>query len=125
MSLTAIGIACENIEDSLKFYELLGFNFEKLGKDHYEATTKLGLRIMLDSYRLLEEINPNWQRPVSPGITLCFEREEIDHVDDVTATLKNNGYEVIKEPWDAFWGQRYASVKDPNGNQVDIFANIK
>jgi uncharacterized glyoxalase superfamily protein PhnB len=22
-----------------------------------------------------------------------------------------------KEPWDAFWGQRYASVKDPDGTR--------
>jgi uncharacterized glyoxalase superfamily protein PhnB len=29
-----------------------------------------------------------------------------------------------KEPWDAFWGQRYASVKDPDGNQVDLFAPL-
>ncbi len=27
-----------------------------------------------------------------------------------------------KEPWDAFRGQRYASVKDPDGNQIDLFA---
>jgi uncharacterized glyoxalase superfamily protein PhnB len=29
-----------------------------------------------------------------------------------------------KEPWDAFWGQRYASVKDPDGNQIDLFAPL-
>jgi uncharacterized glyoxalase superfamily protein PhnB len=29
-----------------------------------------------------------------------------------------------KDPWDAFWGQRYASVKDPDGNQVDLFAPL-
>lgn len=30
----------------------------------------------------------------------------------------------VKEPWDAFWGQRYCSVMDPDGNQIDIFANL-
>jgi uncharacterized glyoxalase superfamily protein PhnB len=29
-----------------------------------------------------------------------------------------------RAPWDAFWGQRYASVKDPDGNQVDLFAPL-
>jgi uncharacterized glyoxalase superfamily protein PhnB len=28
------------------------------------------------------------------------------------------------EPWDAFWGQRYATAKDPDGNHVDLFASI-
>ena len=26
------------------------------------------------------------------------------------------------EPFDAFWGQRYATVLDPDGNAVDLFA---
>ena len=29
-----------------------------------------------------------------------------------------------KAPWDAFWGQRYACVLDPDGNQIDLFAQI-
>jgi catechol 2,3-dioxygenase-like lactoylglutathione lyase family enzyme len=29
-----------------------------------------------------------------------------------------------KEAWEAFWGQRYAQVKDPDGNLVDLFAAL-
>jgi uncharacterized glyoxalase superfamily protein PhnB len=29
------------------------------------------------------------------------------------------------EPWDADWGQRYAQVKDPDGNSVDLFAALE
>jgi uncharacterized glyoxalase superfamily protein PhnB len=29
------------------------------------------------------------------------------------------------EPWDAFWGQRYAVVHDPDGNGVDLFCPLK
>ena len=34
------------------------------------------------------------------------------------------GYQGGKEPWDAFWGQRYAQVFDPDGNSVDLFAPL-
>ncbi|MEC4019520.1 VOC family protein, partial [Streptomyces sp. H27-D2] len=34
------------------------------------------------------------------------------------------GYTGHKQPWDAFWGQRYASVQDPDGNTVDLFAAL-
>jgi hypothetical protein len=34
------------------------------------------------------------------------------------------GYDGHKEPWDAFWGQRYAIVHDPDGNTVDLFAEL-
>ena len=27
-------------------------------------------------------------------------------------------------PWDAFWGQRYAIVTDPDGNHVELFAPL-
>jgi uncharacterized glyoxalase superfamily protein PhnB len=30
-----------------------------------------------------------------------------------------------KEPWDAFWGQRYAVVADPDGNHVDLYAPLQ
>jgi uncharacterized glyoxalase superfamily protein PhnB len=26
-------------------------------------------------------------------------------------------------PFDAFWGQRYATVLDPDGNHVDLYAS--
>ena len=29
-----------------------------------------------------------------------------------------------KQPWNAFWGQRYAQVADPDGNLVDLFAAL-
>ena len=29
---------------------------------------------------------------------------------------------VVHEPWDAFWGQRYAVVSDPDDNTIDLFA---
>jgi hypothetical protein len=33
-------------------------------------------------------------------------------------------YRQYKEPWDAFWGQRYAIVLDPDGNHVELSAPL-
>jgi uncharacterized glyoxalase superfamily protein PhnB len=30
-----------------------------------------------------------------------------------------------KEPWDAVWGQRYAQLRDPDGNAVELFAPLE
>ena len=51
-----------------------------------------------------------------------------DSPKDVDATF----YRVVQAgfkskdtaPYDAFWGQRYASVFDPDGNAVDLFAEL-
>lgn len=124
MNLAAIGIACKDIKQTIKFYQALGLRFEASGESHFEASTPSGLRLMLDSYELLQSINPEWKEPVSPGITLCFLQENPGAVDQLVDELKISGHKIIKDPWDAFWGQRYASVQDPNGNQVDIFAPL-
>jgi uncharacterized glyoxalase superfamily protein PhnB len=29
-----------------------------------------------------------------------------------------------KEPWDAFWGQRYALLGDPDGVRVNLYAAL-
>jgi hypothetical protein len=34
------------------------------------------------------------------------------------------GYDGHKAPWDAPWGQRYALVRDPDGNAVDLFCPL-
>ena len=31
------------------------------------------------------------------------------------------GFDGHKAPWGAFWGQRYASLPDPDGNGVDLY----
>jgi uncharacterized glyoxalase superfamily protein PhnB len=125
MNLSAIGIACKSIDQSLKLYQMLGLDFKKFDEDHFEATSSQGVRIMLDSFELMKKINPNWSEPQNPGITLCFEQANPQQVDDIFKKLTAAGFQSVKPPWDAFWGQRYASVKDPDGNQVDIFAELK
>ena len=50
---------------------------------------------------------------------LCDTPAEVDRV---AATVAQAGFTLVKDPWDAFWGQRYAIVADPDGYQVDLFA---
>ena len=28
------------------------------------------------------------------------------------------------DPWDAFWGQRYAQLRDPDGVRVDLYVTL-
>lgn len=38
--------------------------------------------------------------------------------------LTGAGAAGLQEPWDAFWGMRYATVADPAGNEIDLYANL-
>lgn len=57
-------------------------------------------------------------------MVLCFEQSYPSDVDKLCEKVRALGYAIIKEQWDAFWGQRYSSVSDPDGNQIDIFSAL-
>jgi uncharacterized glyoxalase superfamily protein PhnB len=120
-----LGIAVKDMQSSIDFYNLLGLEFTKFGEEHFEAKTESGIRLMLDTHRLLKEINPNWTKAQNPSTTLGFRENDSTQVDELFNKIKSNGYRVIQEPWDAFWGQRYSSVLDPDGNQIDIFSPLE
>jgi uncharacterized glyoxalase superfamily protein PhnB len=128
IQLDAIGIVAKDIGRSLQFYGLLGVPVpaahEVVGQDHVEAKLSNGLRLMFDSETLIQQISPGWQKPVGQGMALAFLCESPADVDATYAKIIAAGFSGGKEPWDAFWGQRYAQVIDPDGNSVDLFASL-
>ncbi len=126
MSLDAIGIVSKDISKSVEFYAILGIELKEAGgTEHYEGTTDSGVRLMVDTVNLMKQVDPDWVQPTGDGIVLCFLQESASVVNDVYAKIAASGFETVKEPWDAFWGQRYSCVKDPDGNQIAKFSSIK
>jgi uncharacterized glyoxalase superfamily protein PhnB len=80
---------------------------------------------MLDTEETVRSFAPDWTPPSgSQRTVLAFLCDSPDEVDRLYGELVGAGGEAYKEPWDAFWGQRYAEVKDPDGNVVDLFAPL-
>jgi uncharacterized glyoxalase superfamily protein PhnB len=123
MSFDAIGIVAEDCERSVRFYRLLGVEFIRAGdSEHFEAKTRSGVRLLLDSAALIKKFEPDYEKVRGSGISLCFKQESREKVDQLYAAITAAGFYGKKAPWDAFWGQRYACVLDPDGNQIDLFA---
>ncbi len=64
--------------------------------------------------------NAGW--PGGSGLVLGFKVEARERVDELVAALVAAGAPVQQEPYDAFWGARYAIVTDPDGNSVGIMS---
>jgi uncharacterized glyoxalase superfamily protein PhnB len=125
VSLDAIGIVAEDPAKSVEFYALLGVAFTKMGDhDHYDAKTSSGMRILLDSAALIRSFDPTWQKPTGSGVVMCFKQPSAAAVDALYARITAVGFGSKHVPWDAFWGQRYACVLDPDGHQIDLFADL-
>jgi uncharacterized glyoxalase superfamily protein PhnB len=123
-SLNAIGIVSKDLGASVRFYRLLGVAFPEPDGDHVEATLPNGLRLMLDTLKLIKELDKEWTEPKGRRMNLAFECASPAEVDAVHAKVTKAGHRSKTAPWDAFWGQRYAQVEDPDGNVVDLFATL-
>jgi catechol 2,3-dioxygenase-like lactoylglutathione lyase family enzyme len=124
--LAAIGIVTANMADSCRFYRSVGVEVAEPepGAQHHEVTLPNGLRLMWDAEDLIREISPGWERGSGSDVALAFECDGPADVDSTFARAVEAGGGAEKEPYDAFWGQRYATVRDPDGNLVDLFAPL-
>ena len=121
--LNAIGIVCSDMRRSVAFYGQLGIEFPE-GNGHVEATLPNGVRLMLDTEEVIRGFRPDWDRAAGNQLALAFECASPGEVDELYARVVAAGFDGEKEPWDAFWGQRYAQLADPDGVPVDLFATL-
>jgi catechol 2,3-dioxygenase-like lactoylglutathione lyase family enzyme len=124
----AIGLVSGDLARSVTFYRDLGLELpdpDPNGPGHIEAPLPGGLGFMLDTEETIKSFAPDWEPP-SGGhrMAIAFRCDSPAEVDEVYARLLEVGGSSHKEPWDAFWGMRYAQVKDPDGNVVDLFADL-
>jgi catechol 2,3-dioxygenase-like lactoylglutathione lyase family enzyme len=126
--LDMIGLAVRDLAASLAFYRRLGLDIAEGAENepHVEATLPGGVRIAWDTYEVMETFDPGW-KPASGGSTtigLAFLVDSPAEVDSLYGELTGDGYQGHLPPWDAFWGQRYAVLRDPDGNDVALFAPV-
>ena len=120
----ALGIIVANMERSLAFYRLLGLHGPdgSEGEGHVELNLARGLRLMLDTADVVRSFS-EWEPPTGGHrMALAFLCSSPAEVDGLHASLIAAGHRSKVDPFDAPWGQRYATVLDPDGNPVDLFA---
>ena len=119
----ALGLVVADMPATLRFYRRLGLKIPAEADDegHVEVTAG-GLRILFDTTEVVQSFS-KWE-PARGGhrIALAFRCDSPAMVDSTHADLVASGYRSHLDPFDAFWGQRYATVLDPDGNPVDLFA---
>jgi catechol 2,3-dioxygenase-like lactoylglutathione lyase family enzyme len=122
-----IGLVVADMARALAFYRRLGIEFppDADAQPHVDASLPGGLSLAFDTTETIRSFDPGWT-PVTGGrgIALAFACDGPDEVDATYADLVGAGYQGHLEPWDAFWGQRYAVVHDPDGYTVDFFAPL-
>lgn len=122
-----LGIVVADMARSLAFYRRLGLDVPAEADTEQHVEVELPGRLLLawDTEDVIRKIDPSWTPP-SGGqrLSMAFQCDSPAEVDGTYAELTGAGYTGELEPWDAFWGQRYATVHDPDGNSVDLYAPL-
>ena len=117
--LHTIGVVVKNMPRSIGFYRLLGLDIPE-GEEqapHVEYESSDGYSIGFDTEAAVMETDEHWRHPSgSVRVNLQFQLETPHQVDEAYARVIAAGAGVYAAPWDAFWGQRFARVTDPDGS---------
>lgn len=125
--LNAFGVVALDLAETLDFYRQLGLDIPPGAETepHVEADLGGGIRLMFDTVEVVRSIDADWTAPTGGHrIGLAFECDSPAMVDEVHARMVSLGHPSAHDPYDAFWGQRYATLLDPSSNPVDLYAPL-
>ena len=123
--LEVIEIVVADMAASLAFYRLLGLDIPDTDDQspHVEVSLPGGMRMAFDTQETIRSFDPAWTPPAGGhGVALAFDCDDPAGVDATHDAVVAAGHRSHLAPWDTFWGQRYASVLDPDGNTIDLYA---
>jgi catechol 2,3-dioxygenase-like lactoylglutathione lyase family enzyme len=123
-----IELVVSEMAATLAFYRRLGLDVPAEADDQPHVHVELGDGLLLawDTEETIRSFDPDWSPPPGGGhrVALAFACDTPANVDAAWAELTDAGYDGHLAPWDAFWGMRYAVVRDPDGTTVDLFAPL-
>ena len=80
-----------------------------------------GHHLALDDHAMIGIWHPGFvPGPGGASPVIGLQVDGRSEVDELCARVRRAGYEVSVEPYDAFWGSRYAVVVDPDDHHVGL-----
>ncbi|MGX9788301.1 VOC family protein [Mycobacterium sp. MMS18-G62] len=126
LTSTVFQIFAHDLQRSLQFYRLLGLAVPESGESHVAVELPGGNTLSFDTEETIAGMHPGWAPPASSAsrVALAVGVETPANVDALFDKVTGAGHAGPLKPYDAPWGQRYATVADPDGNWVDLFAPL-
>ena len=127
---TALHMIAADVDATLDFYRRLGLDIpeEKLwrtpsGVHHVGDVSAGNAAFEFDSRPLAEIFHAGYRASPTTAI-IGFRVSSRERVDALYTELTEAGYDGRQEPYDAFWGARYAIVADPDGRDVSLMSPV-
>ncbi|MEM6361611.1 MAG: VOC family protein [Bacteroidota bacterium] len=114
-------ICSKNLDESKVFYTSL-FDFSiDYDSDWFIHLISKDKQLELGIINATHEIVPKSTQTRPEGFYITFVVEKADAIFQIA---KNEGFDIVSEPTDTFYGQRRLLLRDPNGVIVDVSSPI-
>ena len=109
-SISAVTLFVADMERSVRFYDALGFEMRYGGAEVDFTSYHIGTGYLNLALRSADEIHTDW------GRTIVY----VGDVDAMHERIVAAGHTPEFVPRDAFWGERYFHVRDPDGHELSF-----
>jgi predicted lactoylglutathione lyase len=121
-----VNLVVDDMEATLAFYRRLGFTIDnppgEWAAHHVEWQVSGDMSIEFDSRSSAKIWNAGARPPGGGSVVFNFAVPTRQAVDDLYEHMIAGGYATAQEPYDAYWGARYAIVEDPDGNGAGLMS---
>ncbi|HTH98346.1 MAG TPA: VOC family protein [Stellaceae bacterium] len=131
-----INLVCGDLDASVAFYRKLGVEIPdtaiwrtSTGAHHAGVAGQpadQAIDFDLDSTAFAQIWNSGWtgRTNLKGRVVVGFSLPTRQDVDDLFRDMTGAGYRGLQEPYDAFWGARYAVIEDPDGIAVGLMSPV-
>ena len=122
---TQCNIVVRDMAATLAFYRRLGLTIDaEANAFHVAVRFANGMLLEFDSTTFARQWDSGRHDSTGGSTVLGLEVATRERVDALYADLTQAGYLGRQQPYDAFWGARYAIVEDPDGNGIGLMSPI-
>lgn len=132
--LGQVNLIVGDMDAALAFYRRLGMQVRFDGGEwpagsgarHVALDNGGGVILELDNHEMAAIYHAGWRNGGAggPAVVCTFSVASRAAVDECYRALTADGHVGRQEPYDAFFGARYAVVRDPEGNDVGLMSPI-
>ncbi|AOK88323.1 VOC family protein [Paenibacillus sp. SEL1] len=123
VKLKRLSIFVKEMKRSLDFYRTLGLEIpERVNEEHHIEVAYNDVILSFDTWESAQMILGDQQKPAGYRMEIAFQFDSKEALDESYSRLTVQGYEGHFEPNDTPWGERYAIIKDPDGNLISLVA---
>ena len=118
--LEQVNLVVGDLERSRAFYSHFGWELRAMGDRALRGALPGGTFLSLHLPDFAATWNAGYDGRTGGATVLDVGLPDRESVDRLHAELVAAGATSRQEPWDAFWGARYAIVEDPDGYLVGL-----